>query len=86
MLTITPPGASSADEMAALLGGVRLLDDAFDTLTQVRIELSRLIADSHWRADAVEILRASLIERRREADAHSAEVVAHRDDCLRGIT
>ncbi|MGW9627418.1 hypothetical protein [Microbacterium sp. NPDC055521] len=85
MLTITPPVASSADEIAALLDGVRLLDDALDTLTQVRIELARLIADSHWRAEAIEILRASLIERRSAVAAICADVVAQRDDCLRVI-
>jgi len=85
MLTISPPGAPSADEMAALLTGVRLLDDALDTLTQVRMELARLVADSHWRADAVEILRASLIERRSDVDAHCADVAAQRDACLRAI-
>ncbi|PKI91474.1 hypothetical protein CW368_05960 [Actinomycetales bacterium SN12] len=85
MLTISPPGAPSADEMAAVLTGVRLLDDALDTLAQVRTELARLVADTHWRADAVEILRASLIERRHRVDAYCSEVAAQRDACMRAI-
>lgn len=79
------PGTPSADEIAALLTGVRLLDDAVDTLTQVRIELSRLVADSHWRSDAVEILRASLLERMAGVSARCAAVETQRDMCLRGI-
>lgn len=85
MLATTHPGAPSADELAALLTGIHLLDDAIDTLTQVRAELARLVADAHWRSDAVQILRASLIQRVGEVDARCGDVATQRDICLRGI-
>ncbi|QMU96695.1 hypothetical protein FVO59_05290 [Microbacterium esteraromaticum] len=85
MLATLHPGAPSADEVAALLVGVRQLDDAIDTLTQVRIELGRLVADSHWRSDAVDMLRASLIERAADVSERCAAVEGHRDVCLRGV-
>lgn len=85
MLTITPPTAASADEMAALLVGVRLLEDALDTLAQARAELDRLIADSHWEAAAVRMLRAALIGRAGRVDVACADVASYRDGCLAAL-
>lgn len=85
MLTITHPGTTSADELAALFTGIRQLDDAVDALTQARIELSRLIADSHWQSEAVEMLRASLGRRADDVDSRCTSVETQRDLCLRGI-
>jgi len=86
MLTSLHPGSPSAEEVAALLGGVRHLDDAIDTVIQVRIELWRLIADSHWRSHAVEALRASLLERVAAVTENCAAVETQRSACLAGIS
>lgn len=85
MLTITPPESASADELAALLVGARLLDDALDTLTQVRAELGRLIDDSHWEAAAVRMLRAALIGRAGRVDVACADIASYRDGCLAAV-
>lgn len=85
MLTTLHPGAPSADEIAVLLAGIRQLDDALDTLTQVRIDLARLIHDTHWRSKAVEILRESLLERVADVSTCCASIGAQRDVCLGGI-
>jgi len=85
MLTTLHPGAPSADEVAALLTGVRILDDVIEQLTQLRIELDRLIADSHWESRAVRMLRASLTERHGQLAPLRAEVEAQRDGCLRAV-
>lgn len=85
MFTIAPPGTPSADEMAALLAGARLLDDALDILAQVRAELDRLIDDSHWEAAAVRMLRAALIGRAGRLVVACADIAAYRDECLAAV-
>lgn len=85
MLGITHPGAPSADEIATLLTGIRQLDDAIDTLALARIELAQLGGDAHWKSKAVELLRASLLERAADVSTRCAAVEAQRDLCLRGI-
>lgn len=82
MLTTIHPGTASPDEIAALLSGVRILDDALDTLAQVRVELDRLIDDSHWEAAAVRMLRAALIGRAGRLDVACADIASYRDGCL----
>ncbi|WP_313354488.1 hypothetical protein [Microbacterium sp.] len=85
MFTIAPPGTPSADEMAALLDGARLLDDALDILAQVRAELDRLIDDSHWEAAAVRMLRAALIGRAGRLVVACADIASYRDECLAAL-
>ena len=82
---ISPPGAPAADEMAALIIGMRRLDDALDTLAQVRVELDRLIDDSHWEAAAVRMLRCALIGRARRVDVACADIDSYRDGCLAAL-
>ncbi|GAA2894401.1 hypothetical protein [Microbacterium esteraromaticum] len=86
MLTTLHTASPTAEEVAALLGGVRHLDDAIDTITQVRIELWRLVADSQWRSHAVEVLRASLLERVAALTEHCAAVESQRSACMAGIS
>ena len=86
MLTSLHPGAPSADEAAALLAGACQLDDAIDTLMQVRIELWRLVADAHWQSRAVEMLRASLLERVASVSDHCVAIETLRSACLRAMS
>lgn len=85
MLTTIHPAAPSGDELAELITGVRLLDDALDTLAQVRGELDRLIDDSHWEAAAVRMLRAALIGRAGRVDVACADIASYRDGCLAAL-
>ncbi|MEV7632701.1 hypothetical protein AB0N64_09855 [Microbacterium sp. NPDC089318] len=86
MLDTIHPGAPSADEVAALFTGVRLLDDAVGILEQVRVELERLVVDSHWEADAVRLLRTALIDRRCRLDPIRADIAAQRDACVMALS
>ena len=86
MLTALHPASPSAEQVAALIDGVRRLDDAIDTLTQVQVELWRLIDDSHWRSQAVEVLRASLLERVAAVTEHCVAIESQRSACQAAIS
>ena len=86
MLTTLHPGAPSAEEAAALIAGTGQLDDAIETLMQVRIELWRLVADTNWQSRAVEMLRASLRERVASVGDHCVAIETLRSACLRAMS